>query len=187
MRALRAAIPPERRRRLASLVHERLLALPEVRDAGSVLLFYSFGSEVETAPLVARLHADGKRLLLPYLDPAGMEAAEVLPEDALEPSGYGPKEPGRRVAVDPASVDVVVAPGLAFDRRGYRLGYGGGHYDRYLRRMLRGALRAGIAFSEQLVERIPEEPTDEPVDVVVTDAEVIDLRGRSGAGRPSPL
>jgi 5-formyltetrahydrofolate cyclo-ligase len=187
MRALRAAIPPEHRRRLAGLVHERLLALPEVREAGSVLLFYSFGSEVETAPLVARLHAEGKRLLLPYLDQAGMEAAEVLPDDALEPSGYGPKEPGRRVAVDPASVDVVVAPGLAFDRRGYRLGYGGGHYDRYLRRMLRGALRAGIGFSEQLVERIPEEPTDEPVDVVVTEAEVIDLRERGGEGRSPPL
>ena len=187
MRAVRAAIPPERRRRQAELLHERLLALPEMRDAGSVLLFYSFGSEVETAPLATRLHADGKRLLLPYLDPSGMEAAEVMPDDRLEPSGYGPKEPGRRVAVDPASVDVVVTPGLAFDRRGHRLGYGGGHYDRYLRRMSHGALRVGIGFSEQVVDRIPEEPTDEPVDVVVTDAGVIDRRGVDEGGRPPPL
>jgi 5-formyltetrahydrofolate cyclo-ligase len=105
-----------------------------------------------------------------------MEAAEVLPADGLVPSTYGPKEPAHRVAVEPDAVDVVVAPGLAFDRRGHRLGYGGGHYDRYLRRLGAAALRAGIAFSEQLVEEVPVEARDELLDVLVTDAEVIDLR-----------
>jgi 5-formyltetrahydrofolate cyclo-ligase len=127
--------------------------------------------------MAARVLAAGKRLLLPYLsEETVMEAAEVLPGEALEPTHYGPREPGRRVAVDPDQVDLVVTPGLAFDGEGNRLGYGGGHYDRYLARMGRGALRVGAAFSLQIVERIPTEPGDERVDVVVTDEGLLDVR-----------
>ena len=176
MRALRSAVPPEERLRLARAVEERLFALPDVRAAHTVLLFYSFGSEVETSAMADRVHAEGKRLLLPYLEEERMEAGEVLPEDELIPSTYGPREPARRVAVDPAEVDVVIAPGLAFDREGYRLGYGGGHYDRYLHRMGSGAVRIGIGFAGQVVERVPREAGDERLDLIVTDAGVVDPR-----------
>ena len=95
------------------------------------------------------------------------------PGDPLEPTDYGPKEPARRVAVSPQDVDVVVTPGLAFDREGRRLGYGGGYYDRYLSRLHPHAVRIGIGFSRQVVEEVPEEDGDETVDVIVTDDEVI--------------
>jgi 5-formyltetrahydrofolate cyclo-ligase len=70
----------------------------------------------------------------------------------------------------------VVTPGLAFDRHGRRLGYGGGHYDRYLARLGPRAVRVGIAFSIQVIEDVPAAPEDERVHVVVTDAGVIDCR-----------
>jgi 5-formyltetrahydrofolate cyclo-ligase len=79
-------------------------------------------------------------------------------------------------------VDLVITPGLAFDRRGHRLGYGGGHYDRYFARLQRSALRVGVGFSIQLVDELPTEPSDRPVDLVVTDAGVHDHRGEGGAG-----
>jgi len=164
------------RLRLATAVEERVFALPELGAARTVLLFYSFGSEVETSEMARRVHMEGKRLLLPFLEAEKMEAAEVLPEDELVPSAYGPREPARRVAVDPAEVDVVIAPGLAFDREGYRLGYGGGHYDQYLSRMGGRALRIGIGFAGQLLERVPREPADERLDLVVTDAGIVDRR-----------
>ena len=177
MRRLRAAIPPSERARLADLVEETLFGLLEVHSARTVLLFYSFGTEVATGGMAERALRAGKRLLLPYLEEEGvMEAAEVLPGEPLEPSGYGPREPGRRVAVDPADVDVVVAPGLAFDGKGNRLGYGGGYYDRYLVRMGHRAVRVGVAFSLQLVDRIPVEPGDERVDIVVTNEGALDVR-----------
>ncbi|HEX2031796.1 MAG TPA: 5-formyltetrahydrofolate cyclo-ligase [Actinomycetota bacterium] len=180
MLALRAAIPPSDRLGMAASVEERLFALPEVDRARTVMLFYSFGSEIETGPMARRVLREGKRLLLPYLEAGAMEAAEVLARDELLPSGYGPREPARRVAVDPATVAVVVTPGLAFDRRGHRLGYGGGHYDRFLERLAPRAVRVGIGFSAQLVDRIPDEPGDQRLDLVVTDREVVDLRsGRS--------
>ena len=181
MRRLRGSIPPAERARLAELVEETLFSIDQVRDAGTVMLFYAFGTEVATAGMAERVVRSGKRLLLPYLEEAGMEAAEVLPGDPLASSGYGPREPSRRIPVDPRTVDLVVAPGLAFDRRGYRLGYGGGHYDRYLARLGDHAALIGAAFSVQLVDRVPTEPQDRPVHLVVTDGEVIDARSGGGA------
>jgi 5-formyltetrahydrofolate cyclo-ligase len=176
MRALRRAIPSEERARLARRAEDRLLDLEEAAPAETVLLFYSFGSEVTTRGIGERLLADGKRVLLPYLTPQGMEAAEVFPGDPLVPTAYGPREPSRRIPLDPSEVDLVIAPGLAFDRRGFRLGYGEGHYDRYLTRLRPETIRIGLAFSIQLIDRVPEEPSDQKVHLVVTDAEVVDCR-----------
>jgi 5-formyltetrahydrofolate cyclo-ligase len=177
MRTQRQEIPRAERARLSLRVEEAFFSLPEVGRARRVLLFYSFGSEVGTAGMAERVLAEGKSLVLPFLEKGRMEAAEVRPSEPLRPTGYGPREPLRRVAVDPGSVDLVVAPGLAFDRGGHRLGYGGGHYDRYLGRLGRGAVRIGVGFSAQLVDRVPAGPGDERVDLVVTDAEIIDCRG----------
>ena len=70
-------------------------------------------------------------------------------------------------------------PLLAFDRRGYRLGYGGGFYDRTLERLRarHPVLAVGFAFSAQEVDEVPTEPTDQPLDAIVTEAGLIDLRG----------
>jgi 5-formyltetrahydrofolate cyclo-ligase len=168
MREARAAIPPERRSELARAVLENLLRVDAVATARTVLVFYSFGSEIPTAGVIERLSALGKQILLPYLDDERrMEAAVLGPGEVPVPTQYGPKEPPRRVAVDPGEVNLVVAPGLAFDRLGHRLGYGGGHYDRYLRRLHPDAVRIGIGFSVQVVDAVPAEPGDERVDVVV--------------------
>jgi 5-formyltetrahydrofolate cyclo-ligase len=176
MRLLRGAVPPEERAGLARQAEDRLLDLDEVVAAGTVLLFYSFDTEVATKAIGERLLAGGKRLLLPYLTSQGMEAGEIFPGDPLLPTGYGPREPSRRTPLDPSEVDLVIAPGLAFDRRGFRLGYGEGHYDRYLTRLRPETIRIGLAFSIQLIDRIPEEPSDQKVHLVVTDAEVVDCR-----------
>ena len=176
MRRVRAAIPEGERRRRGEAIRERVLGLPEVRRAGSVLVFASFGSEVPTRDLASDLHAAGKRLLLPYLSGKVMEVAEVGPDEPLVPSSYGPGEPERRVRADPEGIDVVIAPGLAFDRNGNRLGYGGGAYDRFLARLRPEALLVGVAFAEQVVEEVPAGPNDVPVHLVVTDREVIDAR-----------
>lgn len=192
MRRVRAALPPAERAALAERIEATLLALPEVGEARTILLFYSFGSEVPTGGLAARLLAEGRRLLLPYLAEGGMEAAEVRAGDPMSPTHYGPKEPERRVPVDPAEVDAVITPGLAFDRRGYRLGYGGGYYDRYLARLPSRTLRIGLAFSVQLVEEVPHDPADQPVDLVVTDVGVTRCRrdrrpGPEGGPHQPPL
>lgn len=177
MRARRAAMLPEERARLTSLIEQALFGLPEVSDARTILLYSSFGTEVTTEGMIGRMLEQGKRVLLPYVvDDRTMEAAEVRAGEALVPGRHGPGEPRNRTPVTPDAIELVVVPGLAFDQRGYRLGYGGGHYDRYLSRIGRAGLRVGVAFSFQIVDRIPEEPGDERVDVVVTDEGALDLR-----------
>jgi 5-formyltetrahydrofolate cyclo-ligase len=176
MRLARDAIPADDRVRMAEIVAERLLALPEATSARTVLLFYSFGSEVATRRMIDRIRSDGKRVLLPFLEGGVIEAAEVRPGDDLVATGYGPREPARRAPVEPADVDAVVAPGLAFDRAGRRLGYGGGYYDRYFDRLRPDAVRVGIAFSVQLVDEVPAGRRDRRVQIVVTEAGAIDCR-----------
>lgn len=176
MRASRGAIDEDERARSVREVERLLLALPQLRAAETVLLFYSFGSEVDTDELIRDILGAGKRLYLPYLDGDTMEAAEVHRGDLLVPTEYGPREPERLEPVDPSAIGLVIAPGLAFDRRGFRLGYGGGHYDRYLARLRPGAVRVGIGFASQVVERVPEEAFDERLHLIVTDREVIDCR-----------
>jgi 5-formyltetrahydrofolate cyclo-ligase len=177
IRALREDLSPDERSRRSRAVGEALFELPEMRPARTVALFSSFGSEIDTAPVISRAHVEGRRVLLPYLDEGVMESAEHRPGEELVASSYGPAEPARREPVDPAEVDAVVAPGLAFDRRGRRLGYGAGYYDRWLRRLRLDTPRIGICFSFQVVDRVPAGGSDERMDIVVTDREVIRVRG----------
>jgi 5-formyltetrahydrofolate cyclo-ligase len=173
MKEAREAIPSAERARLSQAAGERLLALPEVHGARTVAMFSSFGSELDTAPMIERAHAEGRRVVLPYLAGSAMEVAEHRRGEELVRSSYGAMEPTSRVAVDPADIDVVVTPGLAFDRAGRRLGYGSGYYDGWLRRVGEDAVLVGVCFSAQVVDRVPASSSDERMDVVVTDGEVI--------------
>ena len=173
MRTIRGAIPLDERTRLAERIEANLFSVGELEAAGTVLVFSSFGSEVPTTNIIERLLQEGRRVLLPYLEEDGMETAELHEGATPVATSYGPKEPPQRIPVDPVDVDVAIAPGLAFDRQGYRLGYGGGHFDRYLARLRSGATRVGVAFGFQLIPNVPHGPNDVPMDVVITDEEVI--------------
>jgi 5-formyltetrahydrofolate cyclo-ligase len=180
MKAAREAIPPAERDLRAAAIEELLFALAPMERARTVMAFSSFGSEVPTRAVVRRLQREGRRVLLPFLEGPRMRAAEVRAGRPTVPSGYGPEEPepGGRTPADPSSIEVVIVPGLAFDRRGFRLGYGGGHYDHFLSDLPPEAVRVGIAFHEQVVDEVPHEPDDLPVDLVVTDRETIETNAR---------
>jgi 5-formyltetrahydrofolate cyclo-ligase len=98
------------------------------------------------------------------------------------PTSYGPMAPAERRRVEPGEIDLVVAPGLAFDRQGHRIGYGTGHFDRYLVRLRDDATRVGIAFHQQVIPAIPHGPRDQRLDLLVTDLETIPCPPR----RPQP-
>jgi 5-formyltetrahydrofolate cyclo-ligase len=173
IRGIRGSIPRPERAAMAKRAEEHLFSLPAIRNAKTALVFYSFGSEIPTRDIIGRLLQEGRRVLLPYMEGGEMLAAELRPGQSPVVTSYGPKEPPDRVVVDPTDVDVVIAPGLAFDRSGHRIGYGGGNYDRYLARLGPDATRVGIAFHVQVLSAVPHGPDDEPVDFVVTDQEII--------------
>jgi 5-formyltetrahydrofolate cyclo-ligase len=168
-RARRDTLPPEERERLSEAVARNLLELPAVADASTVMAFSSFGSEVETGPIIERLARDGRRVALPRVEGRSIVPVAYRSGDPVKPSLFGALEPATGDPVRPEEIDVVIVPGLAFDRRGQRVGYGRGFYDRFLGRLRPDALKVGICFTAQVVDEVPHGRGDRPVDVVVTE------------------
>jgi 5-formyltetrahydrofolate cyclo-ligase len=168
----RDAIPPDRRAAMSASIAERFLVLPEVTAASTVMLFWSFGSEVPTAMIVERLDRRGVVVALPRIEGADLAPVRYRPGDPTVPTSFGAMEPAAGERIAPERLDVVAVPGVAFDRRGHRVGYGGGYYDRFLRGT--PAVRIGLAFSVQVVEEpLPTGGTDVVVAAIVTEAGTI--------------
>jgi 5-formyltetrahydrofolate cyclo-ligase len=135
-------------------------------------------SEINPLPLLQRLSEAGARLALPAIAGRGkpliMRAWEF--GASLDRGQWGIREPKPEAPeVEP---DILLVPLLAFDRAGYRLGYGAGYYDMTIHRLrgLKPVTAVGIAFAVQEVPKIPTTPRDERLDLVLTEREVIDLR-----------
>jgi 5-formyltetrahydrofolate cyclo-ligase len=179
--ALRDAVPPERRASAGEAIADRFLALPEVERARCVMLFWSFGSEVPTAGIVGRLQARDVLVALPRIEGLDVVPVAYAPGDPTRATPFGAMEPTAGEVIDPRRLEVVAVPGVAFDRRGRRIGYGGGFYDRFLRTT--PALPVGLAFALQVLdEDLPAGHVDLPVAAIVTEAETIrapDLNSRS--------
>jgi 5-formyltetrahydrofolate cyclo-ligase len=176
VRAARDAIADDERAEASRAISTRVLALPEVERASTVMAFHSFGSEVATVPIVDGLVGRGVRVALPRIEGAEIVAVPYRPGDAMSSAAFGMQEPARGEPLDPAEIDVVVAPGLAFDRACRRVGYGGGFYDRFFARMRPDAAKVAVGFSAQVVDEVPHGVADVPVDAVVTEREVIRCR-----------
>jgi len=151
-------------------------------------MFYaSFRSEVETEKMIEDALSLNKSVALPVVDGQRIEAAEVKnPEKELTKGSFGIREPKKefRRRVDEKEVDLVVVPGVVFDRTGGRLGYGGGYYDRFLRtnwikfkrEHSRQCVVIGLAFDLQITGKIPLVEKDVRVDKIVTESGIIDCR-----------
>lgn len=175
--ARRSALDPALRASLALAAVERLDALPLLREARTVALYAALGAELDPAALDPRLRSRGVRVVYPRIRPgerrlafAACALADLVrgPRAAREPPASAPE-------VDPAEVDGIVVPAVAFSEDGLRLGRGGGYYDATLAAWPR-ALRVGVAFDPQVVPALPHEPHDAAMDAVVTDLRVLTFR-----------
>lgn len=171
-RAIRDSLSPALRRQASGEIARHMASLPRYRQAGTVALYASFGSEVDTGPIQSLARSDGKRLGLPRMAGQNLELREWGEGLALVPNRYRIPEPSAQAALmAPSEVDLFAVPGLVFDHRGARLGYGGGYYDRLLKAAPR-AYRVGIAFQAQLVRHLPSTQLDVPVDCLITESGV---------------
>jgi 5-formyltetrahydrofolate cyclo-ligase len=168
----RAGLALPFREEASAVICRLLLTLPEVTAARAVLAYAAFGSEVDLDPALRPLIARGVGVFLPWVDGPDLRIARVRDLDAdLAPGWRGVREPraSDRRPARPDRIHIALVPGVGFDRRGRRLGYGGGHFDRLLGRLRPGTPRIGVAFRAQVVEHIPALPHDVPVDAVVTE------------------
>ncbi|WP_329519482.1 5-formyltetrahydrofolate cyclo-ligase [Spirillospora sp. NBC_01491] len=169
--ARRAAMDPEARSAAARELRDGLLSVPEVEMAGTIAAYISVGTEPDTRALLFALWKRGTYVLLPLLLPDGdLDWASYEGPDSLTPGPRGvpqPTEPPRGPQAV-ASADVVLAPAVAVDRRGMRLGRGGGSYDRALARVGPAILTVGLVYDAELVDVLPSEPHDQRVRAVAT-------------------
>lgn len=171
--AARARLSPPQRAQAGRLIRDALLGLPEMGMAGTVAAYYSVGAEPDTRGLIFALWKRGTYVLLPILREDGdLDWASYEGPESLVRGRRGlwePEETGRGVEAV-ARADVVLAPALAVDRGGNRLGRGGGSFDRALGRV--GPLIPVIAllYDDELVKRVPTEPHDLRVRAVARPA-----------------
>jgi 5-formyltetrahydrofolate cyclo-ligase len=186
LEAFRAAAKEELRKRVAALrrtlvasvrseyaarMVERLVAHPAFVEARTVLAYSALRFEINPRGALERAWALGKTVALPRTLPETRALAlhAYREGDPLEESGFVIQEPlPTAPPVDAAEVDLVLVPGLAFDARGHRLGFGQGFYDRLLPRCTR-AVRIGLCFELSMLVEVPNAAHDAPVDYVISE------------------
>ena len=142
----------------------------ELSQALHVGLYWSFNHEISTQALFQKLRSQGKTLYLPRVKPESREMEFVAISDTgqMFPNVYGVLEPEPHLApVDRDRLDVILVPGVAFDIRGNRMGWGKGYYDRFLTGY--AGLILGLAYDFQVLDSIPFEKWDVPVKAIATD------------------
>ena len=155
---------------------ERVLSLEAYRRAKLVHTYVSSKeNEVDTRALICTCLAHGKRVAVPVVMPGTKTLAHALIDglDQLVVGPWGLAQPDPAAAIwlpAEARIDLIVVPGLAFDRRGYRIGWGGGYYDRFLAQVQ--AVKIGLCYDALVLDCIPGEPHDVPVDMVVAETAI---------------
>jgi 5-formyltetrahydrofolate cyclo-ligase len=175
--ARRDALPAEMRKAAAEAIAAR--AFPLAVAAGTIVSgFMPLKSEINPLPLMHKLADAGARLALPVVvgrsKPLTMRSWQW--SEPLVPGVWGIREPGPAAAT--LEPDIVLVPLLAFDRSGYRIGYGAGYYDLTIAqlRAKKPIAAVGIAFAAQEIETVPRTAFDAQLDLVLTENEMIDLR-----------
>ncbi|MGE3998808.1 MAG: 5-formyltetrahydrofolate cyclo-ligase [Planctomycetaceae bacterium] len=163
----------------------RCLSLPEYRPAETVMWYVDVRAEVRTRPALPTALESGKRIVVPWCaDGSQLNLFHLMEMDELAPGRYGVLEPRAELqripqrCVEPAALDFVIAPGVAFDRRGGRMGHGAGYYDRLFANVRPDALLVGLAFECQLLDAVPMGPYDVFLDRIVTETSVSEGVGR---------
>lgn len=164
MRQKNRSLPAEERARLSEELWQRVECSEPFRRARCVALFCSLMDEPDTTEALARWSAM-KRLLVPRVEGEVMHFFDYHPE-AMAAGSFGIIEPEGAEPVSPTEIDLILVPGVAFTRRGDRMGRGKGFYDKYLVQLRPDAVKIGICYPHQLVEELPTEPHDIPVSML---------------------
>jgi len=174
MSRVRRGMSPDEVVGKSRMIADRLFALDVFQESGDILTYLSLPQEVQTDGIVERALVLGKNVYVPLVDRSEkrllVTRLKGLDIGFVE-GDYGVRVPAEKHwdIVPSSMVDLVVCPGLAFDKRGGRLGFGGGYFDRLFRELPGRAFRLGLAFQFQILERVPMEEGDEFVQKIITE------------------
>lgn len=179
-KALRRDMTPELKAEYDGKICQRFMSLASYRFADALLLYAPLKYEIDIMPIAEDALKRGKTVAFPLCDPENrsMTYHTVTELSQLSSGSYGIREPDARLPVydlkeHPGENAVCFVPALAFDRDGYRIGYGKGFYDRYLSSF--GGAKMGVEYSTCIVDRLPRGKFDTAVDFLVTEKGVVTL------------
>ncbi len=181
-RQLRDSLSTHEIRSKSAAIESRLWQMIQEHQFKSIMFYIAFGSEVRTQTSITRAINSGIKTTVPICSQDGKR--QLLPSRLLdlhsevEAGKYGIPEPKSqfRRPFPPEEIALVVVPGLAFDEKGHRIGYGGRYYDHFLVRCPQ-ALRVGVAYEMQIVKELSPAEWDIPVHKIITEDRVISCCG----------
>lgn len=158
----------------SNIIMNKLTDLNEYKDSKVVFIYMSFGNEVVTSELIKRMLTEKKRVVIPYTDTKNTvlipsEVKSLEDDLVLNKFGYYEPEFEKIKLVEPEEFDLIVTPGVAFDKQLNRVGYGKGYYDRILSRKRKDAKAVAVAFEFQVVDQVPAEFHDIKMDMIITE------------------
>lgn len=143
-------------------------------NQANTLLYMDFRNEVKTQEMIKEILKSQAYVLLPRVDGDKLSIHKISQLKDLVLSDYGILEPNPlSETVDYKTIELILAPGVAFDEKGFRLGYGGGFYDRLLSQKRKEVQVIALAFECQMIEAVPTEPHDYQMDMIVTEKRLI--------------
>ena len=171
----RNSLPKEDIMEKSNKVKDNLFNLEQYKKSKVAMFFVSFNSEVHTHDMIKEA-LKNKTVIVPKIVHQEIEPSVIIDFDNLIPSGkFGILEPIETMKIAYKNIDLVLVPGIVFDKEGHRIGYGFGYYDKFLRKVPK-AIKIGLAFDFQVVDKIPREMHDIPVDLIVTEERVVECR-----------
>ena len=182
LRSRRRSLSPAEVTEKSRLIWERVRVFAAFQTANTLVLYSADENEVQTEAIWREASDQGRAVYYPRItsDRANLEFVRRRPGDRLISGTFGILiPPGEDLLVDLRATDLVLTPGVGFDRQGHRLGRGKGYYDRAFRGILAGALRVALAYEFQVVPAIPVGPDDEAVHSIVTEARLIDCTSKN--------
>ncbi|MFS0655313.1 5-formyltetrahydrofolate cyclo-ligase [Bacillus sp. 179-C3.3 HS] len=154
-----------------ALLYKHLFQLTAWKQAKTVAMTMSRGKEIPTRPLIEAAWQHGKTVCVPTCFPQTKEMTfyEYTSQTKMTSSYFGLTEPDpvNSTAIEKTAIDLMIVPGVCFDAKGYRIGYGGGYYDRYLVDYPGEAI--AVCLSVQQIAQVPAEIHDIPVSIIVTE------------------
>lgn len=159
------------------LIFHNLEALEIWEKAKIINTYVSLKDEVDTRFIIYHSLIQGKRVFSPIIFKNELKFGEIYSFNDLEYGPFGILQPKKVSRVSYDLFDLIIVPGIAFDCRGYRIGYGKGYYDRFLKNVKRG-IKIGIIFEELLMDAFPFEPEvyDQKVDIIITEKRIIKVK-----------
>jgi 5-formyltetrahydrofolate cyclo-ligase len=149
---------------------------PLLPAKGPVIVYISTQSEARTGSIIGFLHSEKRRVYAPCVVKMRICPSRVTKSCKMIKKSFGIYEPASGSKLKSLkSVAAVIIPGIAFDIKGNRLGFGGGYFDKFLKKLPAKTMKIALAFSRQIVKKVPKEKHDVPMDYIITEQGVFQV------------